>query len=207
MPDGSGLILVVGPSGVGKDSVIAAARHALGHEVPVAIARRIVTRGIVDGSEDHDVCSEIEFADRARRGAFALHWRANGLCYALSRSIEAALGTGVVIANVSRGILDEAQRRYPGLAVCLIQADRHIVEARLRARRRETDAEILARLDRAAAFDLAGPDIVRIDNSGPLPIAASALAAIVADRLSRSSMRDPAGRALPSPAARTATAD
>ena len=47
--------------------------------------------------------------------------------------------------------------------------------ARLRGRGRETDGDILRRLDRAASVEVDGPDVIRLDNSGALETAGEAL--------------------------------
>jgi ribose 1,5-bisphosphokinase len=182
MPDGQRLILVVGPSGVGKDAVIGASRSRLANESRVHFVRRIITRTPVPGAEDHDSCDAATFRSHAENGAFALHWTANGLLYGLPIALEQALD-GVVVANVSRSVLPEARERYPGLLVCSIEASHEVLRARLRARGRESDAEIADRLARAARFTVAGDDVVAISNDGPLSEAAEHLIAVIRDRL------------------------
>ena len=56
------LVLVVGPSGAGKDSVIAGARAALKGDAGVVFPRRFVTRLSNPDAEDHVSMSEMEFA-------------------------------------------------------------------------------------------------------------------------------------------------
>src|SRR3546814_17157128 len=68
------LILVVGPSGAGKDSLIDAARDALAGRPAFDFPRRILTRSSDPDSEEHEPLSE---ADRARQrppGALLPHW-------------------------------------------------------------------------------------------------------------------------------------
>jgi len=47
------LVLVVGPSGAGKDSVIGALRQRLAGDDRVAFARRVITRAVEEGGEAH----------------------------------------------------------------------------------------------------------------------------------------------------------
>ena len=84
---GGRLVLVVGPSGAGKDSLIEAARRALAGHPRFVFPRRLVTRPCDPGSEDHDSLTEEAFASEREAGAFFLHWGAHGLHYALPGSI------------------------------------------------------------------------------------------------------------------------
>jgi phosphonate metabolism protein PhnN/1,5-bisphosphokinase (PRPP-forming) len=172
------LVLVVGPSGAGKDALIAAARNALTDDPRFVFPRRKVTRQAVAALEDHDTMSWEEFA----AGAFALSWEAHGLGYALPASIDDDLADDrIVVANVSRQVLAGAARRYP-IRIVLITANPAIRASRLAARGRETETEIAARLAREGAEVPAGiAPVTVIDNSGPLSTAASAFVAALSD--------------------------
>lgn len=172
------LVLVVGPSGAGKDSLIGYARRALGDRAGLAFARRVVTRTADAALEDHDTLSPAEFADLAERGAFALHWRAHGLGYALPRIIDATIANGgSVVANVSRAAVEAARRRYVRVVVVQVTAPLPVLAARLAGRGRETAAAIEARLARSAEVWVEGA--VELDNSGPLAVAGEAFVALV----------------------------
>jgi phosphonate metabolism protein PhnN/1,5-bisphosphokinase (PRPP-forming) len=142
------LILVVGPSGAGKDTLLGAARDALAGDPRFRFARRVITRPAEAGGEDHEPATEAQFA--ARR--FALQWRAHGLSYGIPLDIEMDLARGVsVIANVSRAVIAAAAERYP-TRVIQVTAPPAILAARLAARGRESAADIAARLSRAVAL-------------------------------------------------------
>ncbi|HEX6957501.1 MAG TPA: phosphonate metabolism protein/1,5-bisphosphokinase (PRPP-forming) PhnN [Ferrovibrio sp.] len=163
------LVLVVGPSGVGKDSVIDGARAALSGRGDIVFPRRYVTRPAGLGGEDYIAVSEDDFAAMQRRGDFALAWAAHGLRYGIPKAIDGELAAGrQVVVNVSRAVIDEARRRYPNLLVIGITAAPEILRARLEKRGRETPAEIEERLQRAAAYRLAGADVVMLNNDGAL---------------------------------------
>lgn len=161
------LVLVVGPSGAGKDTLINAARVALAGDARFVFPRRVVTRTAVAALEDHDSVSAEEFALQERNGAYALSWEAHGLNYGLPRSIADDLAAGrVVVMNASRRMIPVAMETFPGSQVVLVEATPDVRAARLGGRGRESAAEIEARLRREV--DVPMPGAVRIDNSGAL---------------------------------------
>ena len=157
------LIAVVGPSGAGKDTLMAGARAAIAHDARFRFVRRSITRPAEAGSEDHEALSEADFAARRTAGGFALSWGAHGLHYGIPRDIEEDIAARrVVIANLSRAVLPEASARYR-LRVLNITAPMEVLAARLAARGRETTADIAARLAREVALP-DGLDIERVMN-------------------------------------------
>jgi ribose 1,5-bisphosphokinase len=177
-------IAVVGPSGVGKDSVM----EGLAETLPdLFLARRAITRPGEAGGEDFDGISEAAFLRLEAEGAFALSWAAHGLHYGIPIAVEMALAEGRdVLANLSRGVLTEAKLRFARFEVLSLTASPQVLAARLRGRGRETEEEITARLARA---ERALPDhiaAIKIDNSGPLKqTVAQALAALYPERAAR----------------------
>ncbi len=161
------LVLVVGPSGAGKDTLISAARAALEDDMRFVFPRRVVTRPAIAALEDHDSVTPDEFALQERHGAYALSWEAHGLRYGLPRSIADDVAAGrVVVINASRRMIGVARERFPGSQVVLVDASPDVRAGRLSGRGRETAAEIEARLRRE--IDVVLPGAVRIDNSGAL---------------------------------------
>src|SRR5664279_1853677 len=97
------LVLVVGPSGAGKDTLIAAAKAALADDRRFVFPRRVVTREAIAALEEHDSVSAAEFALREAQGAYALSWAAHGLRYGLPARLVDDLAAGrVIVVNASR---------------------------------------------------------------------------------------------------------
>lgn len=178
MVDQGRLVLVVGPSGVGKDTLIDGAR-ALGLEA-CAFPRREVTRAAELGGEDYVPVSDEAFNRRQAEGGYALSWRAHGLGYGVPADIEDLLAAGrTVVVNVSRAVIEEARRRYANLLVVSVTADPDILRARLQARGREIAAEIEARIARAMAFQVQGEDVFELRNNGDREVAVDAFISLL----------------------------
>ncbi len=178
------LIAVVGPSGVGKDSLIDALVAARPRLYRV---RRVITRAPDAGGEPFDAVSPEEFARRRAAGAFVLSWQAHGLHYAVPAATLEVLKAGDdALANLSRAVLAEAQTVFPRLHVLAVTAAPDVLAQRLAGRGREPAADVARRLDRAAAPLPANVPATEIDNGGPLAEAvAAALAALYPDRGAR----------------------
>ncbi len=141
------LVAVVGPSGSGKDTLINAARTALGAQERFYFVRRAVTRPPLEG-EDHETIDEKTFVTRQNAGAFALSWRAHGLMYGVPAEIGLRLAEGkIVVASVSRTVLAEAGSRYP-LHVVEVTAPPDVLARRMAARGRDEAVAVAARLAR-----------------------------------------------------------
>lgn len=178
MPDGL-FIAVVGPSGAGKDTLLARAAAALGDRGDIVFVRRVVTRPSDGVTEDHDTLGVEAFEAARRAGAFAVSWRAHGLGYGLPASARDAVRAGrAVVANVSRGSLDDCLAAFGRLAVVEIAADEAVLAQRIAGRGRESAADALSRLRRGATLAVpAGATHARIDNSGAVEPAAAAFVA------------------------------
>jgi len=162
------LVLVVGPSGAGKDAMIDGARQRFAGDASYVFPRRYITRPSAPG-EDHRPVSTSEFAALAAGGAFLLSWQAHGLNYAVPASIAGDFAAGhTVIVNVSRLVIDEARRRYAPILVIEVTAPEATLAERLKRRGREADAEVAERLQRSQLMRPSGPDVRTIVTDGPL---------------------------------------
>ena len=178
------LVLVVGPSGAGKDTVLSLARRALAGDTRFRFVRRVITRPADAGGEEHEAVSDAEFAQRR----FALAWAAHGLRYGIPLDVADDLARDrVTIANVSRGVIAEAAARFP-VWVIEITASAEILARRLAERGRETAEDIAKRLARDVTIP-SGVGVDKVVNDGTPEEAASHFIAV----LNRLASRVPPG--------------
>jgi ribose 1,5-bisphosphokinase len=173
------LVLVVGPSGSGKDTLLGGAAARLAADPRFAFSRRTVTRTAAD--EDHETIDVPGFLARLRAGKFVLHWEAHGLHYGIpAAALEPLAQGGIVVANVSRSIILEAAQRFP-VVVVEITAPESLRALRLANRGRENSGAIAERLSRQVT-PAAGAQLHRIMNDGSIEDGIAALATLL-DRL------------------------
>lgn len=148
------LLYTMGPSGAGKDSLLAWLKTRLRPQAPVHFARRTIDRPVQPGGEQHESVDAGAFSRLRDQGAFSMHWTANGLQYGVRHTEIAGLRRDQwVLVNGSRAYLPHALLQFPGMTVLHITAGAQVLRARLLARQRETPAMVEARVQRAIAFE------------------------------------------------------
>lgn len=165
------LVLVVGPSGAGKDTLLNIAGTTLAGDTRFRFVRRVITRPAEAGGEDHEAVTDTEFAARE----FALQWEAHGLRYGIPADVARDIVRGVVVANVSRAVIAEAAAKFP-VRVIEITAPADVLAARLAARGRETASDIAKRLARRVILS-DGIDVTTIVNDASPDVGAQRLLA------------------------------
>ena len=158
------LIAVVGPSGVGKDSLLTGAREKLPQ---IHFVQRIITRAADAGGEDHRAVAPEEFAMLRQSGDLWFYWQAHGLEYGIPIDARRLVLRGhSVVFNGSRNALVEQRRLWPDMKVIWVTANRELREARLSSRGRESLEDIGNRL---GVVDTAvPPGALVIKNEGSL---------------------------------------
>ncbi|MEM6489686.1 MAG: phosphonate metabolism protein/1,5-bisphosphokinase (PRPP-forming) PhnN [Pseudomonadota bacterium] len=195
---GGVLLQVMGPSGVGKDTLMAGARAALAERAGWRFVRRAITRPAAPGdAEAHEPLTPDAFAAAAAAGRFFATWHAHGLDYGVPSAVAAWLAAGdAVILNGSRvaaAAVTAAAHAVPAAtAIVAIQAPAAAVAARLAARGREDAAAAAARLARAVPPPPQGVPLFAVANDADV--------ATGVDRL-LAALHAAAGRRLPAPSA------
>jgi thymidine phosphorylase len=170
--------LIVGASGVGKDTLLDGARRLLAGDDRFVFARRVITRPADAGGEDHVSVTPEEFACRRDGGGFLAHWSAHGLDYGLPIALADALAQGRhVVANGSRAAAAAIAPRVENYVVIEITARPETIAQRLAARGRESADDVAARLARATPPLPSEIEVVRIANDADPQSGAKALAA------------------------------
>lgn len=170
-------VMVVGPSGVGKDSLIRVAREILAGDERYVFPRRLVTRP-PSATEDNVEIAPSVFEDLKGAGRLAVGWSAHGLSYGLPVEIDREIEAGkIVVCNVSRSVVGDLRARYVKTRLVEVTAPPEVLAARLAARKRGEDGNLGLRLSRPAPSRAElRPDVV-VDNRSTLDEAAAAFLA------------------------------
>ena len=144
------LIYTLGPSGAGKDSLLAWLKFRVSSNAPVHFARRVIDRPSQADGEQHEVVKPQDFDQLRNANAFALDWAANGHQYGIRHAeVSSHVQNQWVFVNGSRGNLTHALQQFPGLTVLHVTAHPDLLLNRLLARKRETLAEVQSRVQRS----------------------------------------------------------
>jgi ribose 1,5-bisphosphokinase len=159
------LILVVGPSGAGKDTLLGLAKTACADEKDIVFPRRVVTRER-SSSEHNAELSMDDFCEALARGDFAMHWEAHGHSYGLPRAIDDDIRAGrSVVVNASRTVIKATRGAYANVTVVEITAPPEVLAERVRMRSRVSDGPLEDRLNRMV--DTATPDVTILNVGRP----------------------------------------
>jgi ribose 1,5-bisphosphokinase len=160
------LVLVVGPSGAGKDTLIAYARAACRGDANIVFPARVVTRppSVFEGN---GFMPPSAFEQAAANGAFAIWWSAHGQMYGIPLAVDSDIEAGrTVVCNVSRTVVGAVRGRYANVVTVLVTAPQDVLRSRLAARERASDGRVSDRMRRLELPDgKLRPDVI-INNVG-----------------------------------------
>ncbi|MFW9951562.1 MAG: phosphonate metabolism protein/1,5-bisphosphokinase (PRPP-forming) PhnN, partial [Candidatus Thorarchaeota archaeon] len=163
------LILVIGNSGSGKDSIIKGVIEKYSQETPkIHIVQRYITRPPSEFEENLAITPKV-FKDMDKKHKFALKWKIYGLYYGIPSEIDNWLENGdLVLVNVSRKIINQARKNYENVKVVFIQVPFELSVQRLTKRGRESNKKLKERLERARKNQSFPTADTVINNSGKL---------------------------------------
>ncbi|GIW17230.1 guanylate kinase [Tepidiforma sp.] len=182
---GKPLVIVLhGPSGVGKDSVIDRLRERLGIHRATSSTTRPPRPGEIDGVHYHFL-TETEFRRKIEAGEFAEWADVYGDLKGVERrEIEPFLASGqdVIIRTDVQGARTWRRKLEGAVFIFLTAEDREVLRARLAARGSEDPQSLarrLAELEEELA-DIPNNDYVVINRHGQLEQAVDEIAGIIA---------------------------
>lgn len=163
------LILVVGNSGSGKDSIMKGVKKRYPPDLKtVHLTQRYITRPTSD-TEDNVYITPEDFREMSTRDKFALEWHIYGLDYGVPIEIDDWLKKGhPVLVNVSRSILKKAREIYQNIIVVFIEVPFEVTLKRVKERARESGKRLEERIERAKENQKFSEADFVVDNSGTL---------------------------------------
>lgn len=154
------IILIVGASGVGKDSLLKIAKNELKN---FNFIKRYITRK-ADENEKNNFMSIKEFQKAKSEGFFISTWNAHGFYYGISKE---DIKEGVNCISVSRGAIKDFEEKYENVITLHVSISRRELENRLTKRGRESADEIQKRLARSYKR-IQAKNLVEFQNDKPL---------------------------------------
>lgn len=155
------IILIVGPSGVGKDTLLRHAKEKLGKKFN--FVKRYITRK-PDTSEENYYIDEYAFEILKHKSYFASSWGAHDNYYGIAKRF---ITLGVNVISISRSKIKDFEKQYDKVYTINVTIPKKELRQRLLLRGRETEAQIEKRL--ARSYDkVKAKNLIEFDNSTSL---------------------------------------
>ena len=155
------LILIVGPSGAGKDTLL--------KEIKNTIKAHFVTRHITrfpDASEQNYFLTPKEFLRLKEQGFFVTTWSAHSFDYGIAKN---ELQDGTNIISVSRSAIEDFENMFDTVTTVNITVSKEVCDQRLRHRNRENENEIKERLAETSK-PIRAKNMIQFSNDLPLEL-------------------------------------
>lgn len=135
------IVLIVGPSGVGKDTLI----NSLKGKIDAVFVKRHITR-MPNFSEQNYFVDDAEFDRMEREGFFISSWSAHSNRYGIAKD---EIKNGLNIISVSRSVIEDFEKKVDDVVTINVTLSKDALYQRLKNRSRESETEILERLNRS----------------------------------------------------------
>ncbi|UTJ05091.1 hypothetical protein [Arcobacter roscoffensis] len=152
------IVLIVGPSGVGKDTLLKSARKELKGEVN--FVRRYITRK-PDKNEKNYFLDDFAFEILKHNSFFASTWNAHGNYYGIAKN---SIKNKVNVISISRSKISDFEKLYDKVYTINITVPKEELRNRLLLRKRESIEEIEKRLNRSYE-KIEAKKLIEFDNS------------------------------------------
>ena len=160
------IILVVGPSGAGKDSLLLRCRQALADRRDIIFVPRYVTRK-PDSNEQKYYVDQRAFSALKLNGFFFVHWQAYGNSYGIGVDPLLEEEKTAAIISVSRTVIPIFEMAFNDVQTLLITAPNTMLHERLEKRGRESATDMSSRFIRMG-MEVSARKLSVFDNSGSL---------------------------------------
>jgi len=157
------IVLIVGPSGVGKDTLLKEAKKIL--DGNFNFLNRYITRKPCK-SEDNFYLDEYAFEILKHNSFFVSTWNAHGNYYGIAKK---SIKNGINIISISRSKVKDFEKFYDDVYTINISVSKENLRKRLETRGRESKEDIEKRLDRSYQ-KIESRNLIEFDNSDSLEI-------------------------------------
>lgn len=142
------LFFLIGPAGVGKDTLLDKLKNKQYTKNQPIVAHRYTTRPTREGDANYVGLSEFDYERRKEAGMFLFDWQYHRHPFAVGKEVLQWLEEGQhVIISGSRRYLSEAQKIHPELVPIWVTVSEEVLRKRLIIRARETLKEREARME------------------------------------------------------------
>jgi phosphonate metabolism protein PhnN/1,5-bisphosphokinase (PRPP-forming) len=150
------IILIVGASGVGKDSLL----KSLKGKININFVKRYITRE-PDQNENNYYIDDEAFHRLKKDDFFISTWEAHTNKYAIAKN---QIVDGLNLISISRGAIKDFENYFDNVITIEITLSKDMLYKRLKNRGRETEEQIQKRLERSYS-KIEAKQIIQFDNS------------------------------------------
>ncbi|WP_044418892.1 AAA family ATPase [Halarcobacter anaerophilus] len=150
------IILIVGASGVGKDSLL----KSLKGKININFVKRYITRE-PDQNENNYYIDDEAFHRLKKDDFFISTWEAHTNKYAIAKN---QIVDGLNLISISRGAIKDFEGKFEYVTTINITIPKEQLFQRLKNRARESDEEIQKRIDRSYTL-IDAKNLIEFDNS------------------------------------------